>query len=314
MYKSLFNPYFKIFKSGFVYFGHGVVDNDQTAFFPNLHLKLNEFEVIIDYWLNLGFTFISFDELNEIILNGAKPEKSWIHLTFDDGYKNNMTVIYPYLKKRNIPFTIFVSTKHIIENNRFDNYKIACAFKRTSKIVEKKQLIEKHKLDDNINAVIRYYKYLSFDDKRNFLEETEKLLTIDEWANFNALYSSEDLLSIEEIQHLAASGLVKIASHGVNHNILSTLTADQLNFEFIESKKTIEQITGANPIAFCYPNGSSSDFNSLSMELCKKSGYRYAFSTINRKYSVKDNKYAIPRIALSNNSLDKKMIRIAFGL
>ena len=36
-----------------------------------------------------------------------------IVLSFDDGYRNNLTVVTPYLKTLNLPFTVYVSTHHI---------------------------------------------------------------------------------------------------------------------------------------------------------------------------------------------------------
>ncbi len=67
------------------------------------------FEENIRYILDRGYTIIPLEALIEY-QNGTRalPQKSVI-LTFDDGYLSNYTMIYPILKKYNIPATIFVT-------------------------------------------------------------------------------------------------------------------------------------------------------------------------------------------------------------
>lgn len=66
------------------------------------------FETDIQYLLAEGYTFISLTDLYAFHQgNRALPKKTVI-LTFDDGYESNYTLIYPILKKYEIPATIFV--------------------------------------------------------------------------------------------------------------------------------------------------------------------------------------------------------------
>ena len=56
---------------------------------------------ICDYQ-NKGYSFVSIDRL---------PCKGrWVCVTFDDGYRDNYTVAYPLLKKLGVPFTVYVTT------------------------------------------------------------------------------------------------------------------------------------------------------------------------------------------------------------
>ena len=51
---------------------------------------------------NRGFSFVSIGQL---------PCKGrWVCITFDDGYRDNYTVVYPLLKELGVPFTIYVTT------------------------------------------------------------------------------------------------------------------------------------------------------------------------------------------------------------
>lgn len=75
------------------------------------HLNVNEFEFIIR-WLSKRFNFISIKE-------AIKENKNGILLTFDDGFNNNYTNVYPVLKKYKIPGLFFVSTQHIIDQKNW---------------------------------------------------------------------------------------------------------------------------------------------------------------------------------------------------
>jgi len=54
-------------------------------------------------------------QLNDCIVN--KPEFN-IAITFDDGYKDNLLIAAPILKKYNIPFSIFIITNEVKRKNK----------------------------------------------------------------------------------------------------------------------------------------------------------------------------------------------------
>ena len=69
----------------------------------------SQFEKNIVYLLDHGYTVIPLSALIEY-QNGTRalPQKSVI-LTFDDGYASNYNLIFPILKRYNVPATIFVT-------------------------------------------------------------------------------------------------------------------------------------------------------------------------------------------------------------
>lgn len=74
------------------------------------------FEENICYLLNHGYTIIPLEALIEFQNNTrALPQKSVV-LTFDDGYTSNYSLIFPILKKYNIPATIFVTVSTMNNN------------------------------------------------------------------------------------------------------------------------------------------------------------------------------------------------------
>jgi len=66
------------------------------------------FEENIKTLLDSGYTFLSFQDLNDIYHNKRKIPKKPILITFDDGYYSNYKYIFPILKKYQVKASIFI--------------------------------------------------------------------------------------------------------------------------------------------------------------------------------------------------------------
>jgi peptidoglycan/xylan/chitin deacetylase (PgdA/CDA1 family) len=92
---------------GAVLFYHRVADthpNDWT-------ISNHNFVRHID-WLSEQFQFVSLEETLDAQRDGARDQPT-VHITFDDGYADNLRVALPELIRRAIPTTYFVSTRFI---------------------------------------------------------------------------------------------------------------------------------------------------------------------------------------------------------
>lgn len=74
--------------------------------------QIELFEEIIIH-LKKQSKFISTKKLIDILLSKNKIESNLLHLSFDDGFKNNFTNALPILIKHDIPAIFFVSTSYI---------------------------------------------------------------------------------------------------------------------------------------------------------------------------------------------------------
>lgn len=82
---------------------HAVSDTIWSGGIPELFVSPSNMEAQIKAMLNAGYTPITFEDLpraNQI----NKP----VLLTFDDGYRDNYTELFPILKKYNVKATIFL--------------------------------------------------------------------------------------------------------------------------------------------------------------------------------------------------------------
>jgi len=81
---------------------------DNPGAFSELYIKPSEFEKQLQYLNENGFTFVTFDDWDDLPYI-AKP----VMLTFDDGYLSNYWEIYPILQKHEARATIFIVSENI---------------------------------------------------------------------------------------------------------------------------------------------------------------------------------------------------------
>lgn len=80
----------------------------------DLEVTLDFLEQIIMEYLQKGYTFISIDQLPNLISHFTFfNSHRFVCITFDDGYRDNYTLAYPLLKRLEVPFTVYVSTGFI---------------------------------------------------------------------------------------------------------------------------------------------------------------------------------------------------------
>ena len=89
-----------------------------------------------------------------------------------------------------------------------------------------------------------------------------------EWEK-NAFRQGVPMMGAEHLREWCRAGL-EVGSHGVNHRRLVGLSREELQMELTESKKMLEEVTGASVDFFCYPHG---DFDQPVAEAIRQAGY-----------------------------------------
>jgi len=106
--RRLFTPHKKGFRVlAYHAVGSEVADDIYGLFSIEFELFKNHIEILKNY----GVDLISIEEKNR------NPSNLSISLTFDDGYKDNLLVVAPFLATCSIPFSVFVSTSFTLEKN-----------------------------------------------------------------------------------------------------------------------------------------------------------------------------------------------------
>ncbi len=273
---------------------HRVVEDDY--FFKNISplkglcVSKKNFFLQIKF-LKENFKIVSLDQLYNHISNNSNSFV--ISITFDDGYKDNLTNALPILEQFEVPFSIFVVTRflegdtfmwwyelwdlindaqYIIFNNK--NYK--------SNTTEKKINVFKFFSNILINLNLYDQKFLLRKLKNSKINVNYKHLCLD-W---------------KEVQFLSKHKLVTIGNHTYSHLRLSKLNKISFFKEIIESRNILEKKLKFPIKYIAYPFGGNEDVSRENLLFTKKENYILGFST--RVSPTETDFFNIPRYNVDN--------------
>jgi peptidoglycan/xylan/chitin deacetylase (PgdA/CDA1 family) len=226
-----------------------------------------------------NFDVISFRDLEACDREGRPWPKRALIVTFDDGYRDNLTVAFPILRELNLPATIFLATGHIGQAKLFWWDLIAYCFKHTP--LTSAQLLpvrrEPFPLQGcaarraAIDAVLAWAKSAPDHQRNSLVECLPELLHLKIPCD-----AARDMhLSWDEVRQMAAQG-IEFGSHTVNHPILNRVDDEHLHFQAFESKATIERELNQPVLTFAYPAGTRDNRNEAAQAIAASCGYRFA--------------------------------------
>lgn len=96
-----------------IFLYHHIVKEESEIQYDYMQTTKKTFEEQIRGLENLGYHFISYQDLIDYNNGQKKLYKKSCVLTFDDGCRDIYTNAYPILQKYNIPFTMFVVTNAV---------------------------------------------------------------------------------------------------------------------------------------------------------------------------------------------------------
>ena len=259
---------------------HSVVPTDRTStpwYKTYLCVTEKDFESQIKF-ISKNYNCIDLPTAIEKLKNKKLPKKSVI-VTFDDGYRNNLSVAFPILKKYNVPATIYITTGLIDRRAHFwwdeqgfiiNNHSHLSFdwegrhFNWTLISIQEKMSAYK-----NLTAL---FKTLNLDKQKELM----KLIRLRSNLHYN--YNNE-ILSWKEVKHLDSDPLITIGAHTINHPILSNISTYQAKEEIAHSKKIIEKQLKHSIDHFSYPFGEEIHVSSREFDLAETAGFSSSFTT-----------------------------------
>jgi peptidoglycan/xylan/chitin deacetylase (PgdA/CDA1 family) len=291
-----------------VLFYHGVEEKIVDATVQNIHLELREFERQISY-LNKHYQIVSLDDLHDSMKRRRALDSSHVVLTFDDGYRNNLQTVAPFLGAVGVPFAVFVSTKHIDGDKRFPTYILRAAIRHCGLSQVKvcgtvMNIGDEHGQRTTIQSISRRLKKAPQATVNQIVNDLRGLLPDDRWLELDSLYSSDAPMSWDEVKQLKNYGAV-VGSHCHDHFILHehqdpAETDDQLRI----SKERIEINTGECKY-IAYPNGGMNDISANALKRVQENGYCLGLTTIKGEVEKLTSPYLLPRISGDSRDFDR---------
>jgi peptidoglycan/xylan/chitin deacetylase (PgdA/CDA1 family) len=264
---------------------HGIVEQEAPALTEQLHFLARHFKVV------------SLETMVNRLANNAALEASEIVLTFDDGLRNNLLVVYPILQRLEFPATFFVCPELVETEAWLWNNEARCRLQTLSAPALSDLSKSLLAPDDSSERIIEWMKTLPLQQRRE-AEETIRNAT----AGFQptaAQHAAFDMMNWNDLRSLDPR-LITLGSHTMSHPILTTLSGPQIEAELMESRRSLEQHLQRPVDFFCYPNGS---YDERAYEIARKT-YRAAVTTesgvVHRQESL--DLHRLPRIPSAENA------------
>lgn len=243
-------------------------------------------------YLKTKYVFISAEDLYESY-QGSINIKNACHITVDDGDISFYDVIFPILKKFEVPATIFVSPRICLKKSNYWFQEVH----GYNQFELKQIVVDMMKIP--LNSLAKYSTYsilktLQINQIQEIIKRYRQLTHTPKKAFQN--------MSINKLKEVEQSGLVTIGAHTINHPILRNEDDATSKYEIDESVIELSNLLNHEIQYFAYPNGIPDfDFSEREKKYLSKTDIKLAFTMASKNISPTDNTMSVPRFAISDS-------------
>ena len=278
---------------------HGISRDDEGIDSWTL-IPRSLFEQQLQYLVK-HFDVLSIYEARERILshntNRGRPA---VVITFDDGLKNNYSILLPLLKQYKITATIFIATSCVESQEPF-------WFDKLKYLIQTKNLsaeLDLTKFGLGIYSFSKEERLERWNSIFSLLTDLKRINPFNRKSVCDYIFENSVLpiswkdtpfapLTQQEVVELSSSPFVTIGSHSHCHNILTQIPLSEVITSVKKSMELLHCWTGKEIDCFSYPNG---DLNSSILELMPKLGISLAMTTCEGFWERGTNPLAICRL------------------
>ena len=256
---------------------HRVGDASKSSFDRGVFSATkDEFDFQIKYFKK-HLPVVSGSELEDLVSGRTNLNRTYITITFDDGYLDNYTNAYDVLRANHVEAAFFLVPEYVgtscvpwwdeiaylVRNTKHEQITFASSGPLTLNLGQDRE--------PAILEVLRLYKFAGNTRASELLQELR------EKAECALPEPGRRFLDWQEAKEMKNAGMV-IGSHTSSHRILGQISPEQQRWELEQSKKEIEEKIGSPISALAYPVGSLDAFNSTTEEISRSVGYTMCFS------------------------------------
>ena len=222
-------------------------------------------------------------------------------ITFNDGYRNNLTEAAPILREQGLPAIFFLASGYVgtsrvpwldeirVQVLNWPEQSVRLPLGETRSFPS--ALVERRRL---ANEIVEGVKRLTEAPCREYCDYLRSKTQGTELMDDS---EARSFMSWDEARKLRDMGF-EIGAHTVSHPILSKITREHVASELRESKATIDRELNISSKAFAYPNGSARDMNDEVFAETNKAGFEWAFTTAAHWQKPSVDPYQIGRICV----------------
>jgi peptidoglycan/xylan/chitin deacetylase (PgdA/CDA1 family) len=244
----------------------------------------------------------------------ARPARAQVALTFDDGYADNLLTALPVAEALGVPMTVYVTTDGLDSTKGY-------WWDRMALLLHGRREVE---LDVEIGG--RQLRISLRGEKAAptalvALHTRLRLLAVVEIEAALVVIAGQlsapmpepkraRVMTRDELRTLAASPLVTIGAHTVDHVLLSGRSLAEQIETMAKSKAELESLLGRPVRHFAYPYGDSDAFDAVSVEAARRCGFETATTTLSGRVTRLNDRWRLPRRMVRDWNADEFAARL----
>lgn len=285
---------------------HGVSEDEMGSVenFDGKYVNKILFEKQLKYFRK-HYNIISLDEYIKMRRGERKTPDNPLIITFDDGYRDNLTVLCPILKKYGVKATIFLPALQIEYEEMPWQNKVNFCIANTDKkalILSLRGKKGRYGLEDvkmrksSLIKIKRILMELKDDERKRLIKEiiSKSKVKIPNKNDDLCLMSWKDINNMKK----EIGSLISFGSHTLTHPMLTKISYDDMKKEVEGSKSMVENRLGMVVNHFSYPFGA---YNDAIIKSVKKNKYLSAVATEYGYNKKNADLFRLKRIAVNND-------------
>nr|WP_103120516.1 polysaccharide deacetylase family protein [Methylopila sp. Yamaguchi] len=278
----------------------------ERAFAPNRLLEVTpEFlDDALGRARELGFDFVSLDEAWRRVSVGVSL-RPFLHVTFDDGYRDVRDFALPVLERHGAPATLYVASAFADGEAEIWWLALEEALVRARRVVvdlgRGEAVLSAACAQEKAAAWDAIYWRLRSGPEERLRSEVRRLA---EEQGVDVLAFARDLcMRWDELKEVAKNSLVTIGAHTVTHPMLAKHPEDVARAEMADSREAIRLKLGEAPAHFAYPVGDLSAAGAREYDIARDLGFVTAVTTrpghLFKRHAATPT--ALPRVSLNGH-------------
>ncbi|MBK9033850.1 MAG: polysaccharide deacetylase family protein [Myxococcales bacterium] len=259
--------------------------------------------------LTRHFNVIDLATLAGGLDGGALPPNPCL-ITFDDGYRSNLTEALPALRAAGVPATFFIATGFTTQRRMYWWDRIAYLVRhatrpRVSLTYPRALTLDLAAPAVGRAALVKLVKNTDGLDLERFLTELAAAAGVPWDAARERALADELIMTWDEVRTLAAAGMT-IESHTRDHRVLETLPAEALADDLRGARAELARELGVTSRAIAYPVGRTIARYPAVRAAVADAGYQLGFTNASGLVDLR-RRARLDRLDLARIAVDRDL-------
>ncbi len=285
---------------------HSVVGDIDRQLGQSIHVHCDVLREMVQHLQKTGSEIVTLEEGMRRLSDPAS--RHFVVLTFDDGYRNNLTHALPVLEALGAPFTVYVNSSMLsgecnvwwlglrdllLAQDRVEIEPMDVSF-LTASVEEKCRAL----------LLITDWVHRDVESNAKALKRIMSRYGID-----MASIVRKEALDLEELKRLSSHDLVTIGGHAETHLALSSLDEEDAFGELVRNKQMLENAIQGEVKHFAYPFGERNTAGAREVKIAESAGFLTAVTTrIGNLFSEHaGSPFLLPRLTVLNHDRNSQL-------